>query len=214
MIKPIALCLALSAALWAGQPTGNWKMSADAPDGKTYKFQLVVAAEGDKYSARMESPDFGVVPLKSVAFANNELTFKLPHPEAGNVTFKLKATDTALKGTLETDGGATGTVEGTKAETAQVSVDGKWKIVARSSEGGETKVTLEISEMGGKMAGLLTTEGGDSVDISNVVVDGDRINFRVQTPEGSLDVNGTISGSQMKGSYKMPGSTGTFTASK
>ncbi|MBI4892336.1 MAG: hypothetical protein HY821_17060 [Acidobacteria bacterium] len=214
MLKPFALCLTLTAALWAGQPTGNWKLSADAPDGRIYKFQLIVAAEGEKYSAKMDSPDFGVVALKDVAFANDELTFKLPHPAAGNVTFKLKVAEAALKGTLETEGGATGTVTGSKAETAPVSVDGKWKVVSKSADGGEMKVTLELSEMGGKMAGLLMTEGGDSVDISNVVVDGDRINFRVQTPEGALEVSGTIAGNQMKGTYKMPGSTGTFTATK
>jgi hypothetical protein len=60
-VSRFALALALSLALGFGADVaGNWKMSADAPDGNTYKFTLAVKGSGSDMSGTISSPELGV----------------------------------------------------------------------------------------------------------------------------------------------------------
>lgn len=213
-----AACMISTVATAADFP-GTWKMSAVAPDGNTYKFDLVVKEEAGKLTGRVVSEQ-GTIPLQAVAANGEELSFTMPY-EIGPIAFKLKQAGNALNGTLTIPDGATGTVTGSKqagaAAAAQTSlnVSGKWKISSKDAEGREMRVTLDLKQDGAKISGEMTTDNGDVVPISEGKLEGDQISFKIPTDEGSFAVTGKISGSEVKGTYKSPnGSTGNFSGTK
>jgi hypothetical protein len=216
MIAVLAACVISSAVFGADFP-GKWKMTAEGPDGNTYKFDLVVKDESGKLSANVVS-ERGTVAVQELTASGDELSFKMPY-EIGPIAFKLKQTGNAMKGMLTIPDGATGAVTGTKEEStaaqASLNVSGKWKISSKDAGGREMQVLLDLKQDGSKLTGEMTTDNGDVLPIAEGKLEGDQISFKIPTDQGSIVVTGTISGSTVKGSYKSPdGATGNFTGSK
>jgi hypothetical protein len=117
MSKSLSLCLVLifSIALAFGSvPTGKWKMTAEGPDGNTYKFELIIKDEGGKLTGSIGNTEAGTLELQDVAFKDDELTFKLDYQDIGLISFKLHLEGDSLKGTLVTPDGDSGAVSGTR----------------------------------------------------------------------------------------------------
>ena len=217
MFLVLAACMISSAATAADFP-GKWKMSAEGPDGNTYKFDLVVKDESGKLSASVVS-ERGTVPVQDLAATGDELSFKMPY-EIGPIAFKLKQTGNSLKGMLTIPDGATGAVTGTKEESAaaaqaSLNVSGKWKISSTDADGRQMRVTLDLKQDGSKLTGEMTTDNGDVIPIAEGKLEGDQISFKIPTDEGSIAVVGKITNSEVKGTYKTGnGTTGSYTGTK
>jgi hypothetical protein len=218
MTRLLRMTLAFGAILatsFGAGINGNWKMSADAPDGNNYKFTLAVKGSGSEMSADLISADRGTVALKEVAFANETLSFKLPYGEIGMILFKLKLDGDTLKGTLATEGGDTGTVQGTReaaAAAGAANVSGKWTVVAKSESGREVHAQFDLKQDGEKVTGDLSTDQG-SIPISDGKVAGDQFTFTIQMG-GGYDLKGTVKGGEIKGAYKSADGNGLFVATK
>ncbi|MBI5281231.1 MAG: hypothetical protein HY858_06060 [Candidatus Solibacter usitatus] len=217
-LSSIVALLALTLPAFAGGVAGKWKMSANAPDGNTYKFDLVVKDDAGKLSASLNS-ERGSMPLKDVALNGDDFTFKLSL-DMGDLPFKLKLDGDALKGSVTTPDGATGAVSATRddaaaaAQAAPVSATGKWKIVARIGEDREMRYTLDLKQDGAKLTGEIGNDEG-LLPISEGKIDGAQISFKVASEDGVYTVTGTVSVNEVKGTYKAPnGSGGAFTAAK
>ncbi|MBI5084587.1 MAG: hypothetical protein HZB13_08325 [Acidobacteria bacterium] len=216
----IVALLALSLPALAGGVAGKWKMSANAPDGNTYKFDLIVKDEAGKLSASLNS-ERGVMPLKDVALTGDDFTFKLSL-DMGDLPFKLKLDGDSLKGTVTTPDGASGTVSATRdeaaaaapAQAAPASASGKWKVIAKVGEDREISYTLDLKQDGAKLTGEIGNDEG-MLPITEGKADGAQISFKVTTEEGVYAITGTVNGKEVKGTYKAPNGTGgTFTATK
>lgn len=219
--RVLAVLVFLSAASWAGGVAGKWKVTANAPDGNTYNVDLVVKEEGGKLTAALES-ERGTMPLQDVAFANDELTFKL-EIGSGPIPFKLKVDGDTMKGTLTAPDGATGSVTGKRdgaaapaatAAATPVSAAGKWQIVSKDAEGNTIKATLDLKQDGEKLTGSIALENGDAAPISDGKVAGAEFSFKIQV-DGEYVVKGSVSGNETKGTFTTPnGSKGSFTGTR
>ena len=98
---------------------------------------------------------------------------------------------------------------------ASSAVAGKWKLVSKTTEGRERRVTLDLWERNGTLGGALLTEEGDTVGIADVKLDGATVRFRIPVDEGSYTVELTMTGDDCTGSYKAPGgATGTVSGKR
>jgi hypothetical protein len=219
-LKTLLVICALAATALAANVTGKWKMTANAPDGNTHNVELVVKEEAGKLTGSLET-ERGSMPLQEVVLNNDELTFKLVL-DMGAIPFKLKVDGDTMKGTLTSPDGATGTVtakrDGAAAPAgtpaAAVSATGKWKVVSKDPEGNEMKVTLDLQQDGDKITGQIMMENGDVAPVSDGKITGNEFKFKIQA-DGEFEVTGTISGNEVKGTYKTPnGSKGSFAGSK
>lgn len=218
-LKSGVVALSLASMAWAGGVAGKWKMTASAPDGNTYKVELVVKEDGGKLAATLES-ERGTMPLEEVALNGGELTFKLEFG-SGPIPFKLKVDGDTMKGTLTLPNGGTGSVTAARegagepaAAAATATVAGKWQISSKDAEGNQIKATLELKQDGEKLSGQIALENGDAAPVSDGKISGGEFTFKI-TGEGEYEVSGSVSGGQMKGTYKTPnGSKGTFTGTR
>jgi hypothetical protein len=206
--------LTLACAAHAASLTGKWKMTANAPDGQTYVVDLVLQQDGTKLAGKLIS-DRGEMPLSSVAATADQLTFTL-ELGSGPIPFKLKIDGDTLKGTLATPDGTTGTVTATRdGEKPAASVSGKWTVTSKDAGGTVLKLTLVLAQTGDQLTGDVELENGDTAPISDGKVKAGEISFKITAPEGDYTVSGTVTGNQLKGSYKTPnGVHGTFSGQK
>lgn len=213
LLKFTLTLLLLSAGAFAADLAGTWKMSAEGPDGNTYKFDLVIKQDAGKYAGTLVS-ERGTIPLLDVNVAGSDLAFKI-EMEFGTISFKLKEDADSLKGQLSTADGATGPVNGKRDGAAAVSATGKWKVTSKDAEGHEMGVTFDLKQNGSALTGTLTLESGDSLDITGGKVEGSDFSFKLPTPSGEFQISGKISGTEVKGTYKTPdGTGGTFAGKK
>ena len=204
-----------------GGPVGKWKVAANAPDGNVYNVDLIVKDEGGKASAVLSS-ERGEMPLQEVTISGDDLAFKLVM-DMGPIAFKLKATGDNLDGAMTLSDGTGGKVTGKRDGAApaaasaatSASAAGKWTVVSKSPEGGEIKVTMDISETAGKYNGQVTTENGDVAPVTEIKLEGDVFSFKVPTDEGAWAGTGKLAGKEIKGTVKAPNGTNmTFVATK
>lgn len=205
---------------WGAEMAGTWKMSAQAPDGNTHTFDMILKQSAGKYEGTLVS-EHGTLPMQEIAVTDADLAFKITM-DAGPIAFKLKQDGNAMKGNLTLPDGGTGPVAGTRdgaaaAATATAAADatGKWKVVSKDAEGTETHSTLDLKQDGSKLSGLLILDSGDEAPISQGTIDGATFSFKIETGDGAYNVTGKIDGSTVKGSFTTPnGSKGEFSGSK
>jgi hypothetical protein len=108
-----------------------------------------------------------------------------------------------------------GPLTGAKGAAESRPPEGTWTLISKASSGAEARFTLELAWAGGKLGGRLINGNGDAIQIVDAESDGSQVKFRVTTGEGTFDVSGTVSGKQIKGTFKKPGGEpGSFTATK
>jgi hypothetical protein len=205
--------VAAASVCFASQPNGAWNISADAPDGHTYKAVLSVEEAGGQWAASVKVAELGVLKGTEVAFRNGELSFKIPNQRVDYVVIKLKADESTIKGTMETPDGDLGMVTGTRIAASSPGIAGVWKVASEGSEG-SMALTLELKVSGKQLTGQMTAETGDSVPVTGQA-DGDQIRLQVETEDGTYSVSGTVSGNRMQGTYKSSnGTSGKFSATR
>jgi len=214
LLKTTLSLLLLAAGAFAADLAGTWKMSADGPDGNNYKFDLQVKQADGKYSGALVS-ERGSIPMLEVAVNGADLAFKI-EMEFGVISFKLKQDGDVLKGQLSTADGMTGPVNGKRdGAAAAPALTGKWKITAKDAEGNVINATFDLKQNGADLNGEIILESGDTAPISQGKVDGDKVTFKLPTPDGEFAITGSVSGAEIKGTYKTPnGSNGTFSGKK
>lgn len=218
MILMLAFCVSAF-----GGVVGKWKVAANAPDGNVYNVDLIVKDDAGKASAVLAS-ERGEMPLQEVTIAGDDLTFKLVM-DMGPIAFKLKAEGDNLAGAMTLPDGSGGKVTGKRdgaaaapaaaATSTTASAAGKWVVVSKTPDGGEMKVTMDITEAAGKYSGQVTTENGDVAPVTDIKLEGDVFSFKVPTDEGAWAGTGTLAGKEIKGKVKAPNGTDmTFVATK
>lgn len=222
MTMMLALTFCMSAF---GGVTGKWKVAANAPDGNVYNVDLIVKDEGGKASATLSS-ERGEMPLQDVTITGDDLAFKLVM-DMGPIAFKLKAAGDNIDGAMTlpdgTGGKITGKRDGSAPAPAAVtataakaaSAAGKWKVVAKSPDGNDMKVTMEITETAGKYSGQVITENGDVASVTDIKLEDGVFSFKVPTDDGVWAGTGKMTGNEMNGTVVAPnGAKMTFTATK
>lgn len=213
LVRTGLLILALAASALASDVAGKWNVTANAPDGNVYKVILAVSEEGGKLSGVLDS-ERGTMPLRNVVYENNELRFDLVL-DMGAIPFKLKVDGDTLKGTLTAPDGTAGTVTGERLQPAPSSTPsftGKWNLVARGPDHGEMRATLELKQDGGRLAGQVMPETGETFPLTDLQTDGNAFRAKVQAGNGAIEISGKVTGGEMVGQFIMPdGGKGSFT---
>jgi len=215
MVQIITVCCILTASVLAAEVSGTWNVTAVSPSGLEYKLYLTLKQEDGKWTGTMSS-ERGAVPLQDVRVAGDNITYKLVVGEA-SYEIKLTAADGALKGTYTGPDGASGQVKAVRpAATAPGGVDGKWKLTATSASRPEgMKLILVLTKEGEKWGGSIGPEEGGSAPLSDAVLSGNELSFKVVADPGTYELKLTFTGDTVKGDYKGPeGRTGTLTGKR
>ncbi len=210
MKTSIVLILSACLAFAAGVP-GKYKLTASAPNGQEYNVTLVIKDDGGKASGTIVSEQ-GELALEDVAISGNDVTFKIPLGQ-GPLPVKLTVTGDTIKGEGKMGDAGTipmkGTRDGASAPAAAatptaVSVTGKWKAAAKTPDGQQVGVTFDLKQDGEKVTGSVTTDNGDTVDISEGKCANGELSFKVPTDEGAWLVKVKVNGTEMTGTAKAP----------
>jgi hypothetical protein len=212
----LALLLSLPAA-FAADLAGTWKMTAQSPNGDL-PFRLVFERQGDGYKGEARGGS-NAFPLEKITAEGNKVNFTIMH-EIGPIPVELTLTGNQLDGagTLP-DGTGKIPMKGSKEEAAAaaaaVSAAGRWKIAAKSPDGGVVNYALDVKEEGSSLSGTAYNPDGEGAPMTEVKLTGSVFTFKVPTGDGAFDVTMTIEGDSAKGSYKTPdGMKGEFTATR
>jgi hypothetical protein len=203
-------------ALFGAEFAGNWKMTAQSPNGEL-PFKLVLEKQGEGYTGEIRGGS-NSFKLEKIAAEGEKIKFTILH-DVGPIPVELTLAGTQLEGagTLP-DGSGKIPMKGTKEEAAAataVSAAGRWKLAAKSPDGGTVNYALEIRESAGSLTGQAFNPNGDGAPMSEVKLNGAVLTFKVPVDEGAFEVSMTIDGDGAKGSFKTPdGSKGEFTATR
>lgn len=196
---------------------GTWKMTAQSPNGDL-PFRLVFEKQGDGYKGEARGGS-NAFPLEKITAEGDKVKFTIMH-EVGPIPVELTLAGNQLDGAgILPDGTGKIPMKGSKEETAAaataVSAVGRWKIAAKTPDGGVVNYALDIKENGGSLTGTAYNPDGDGAPMTEVKLAGAVLTFKVPTGDGAFDVTMTIEGDSGKGSYKTPdGSKGEFTATR
>lgn len=215
-LATLFLSMALAAPVFAGSVTGKWAVTATDNEGQVHRSEMSLQQVDGALKGELRMGQRSV-PLSNVAFLADELTFKMPWQET-TLTVKMKLDGDEMKGQVVTAEGDSVPVSAKRMDStpsAAASAAGKWKMVGVSASGRETKVDLDLKQDGDRWSGLLTTQNGDSVPVTDLVVDGVTLSFKVPADSGSFVIKLTQSGESFKGTFITPdGATGNVTATR
>ena len=213
----LALFFCLPAA-FAAEFAGSWKMTAQSPNGEV-AFQLVLEKQGEGYKGEIRGGS-NTFPVENVTTDGDKIKFVIKH-EVGPIPVELALTGTEMEGagTLP-DGSSKIPMKGSRDQaaapaSASATAAGRWKLQAKSPDGGATTYTLEVKEDAGTWRGQIITANDDVAPITEAKLAGADFSFKVPVDEGTFEVSMTIEGDSAKGAYKTPqGQKGEFTAAR
>ena len=105
-------------------------------------------------------------------------------------------------------------VRGSASAASSASVAGKWKGTAKTSEGSQYDLQLDLSGEGDKVTGSLIANEG-TVPIEDGRVEGDQFTFKLSTDDGVYTMKLTVAADHMKGRYTGPsGQSGEIAVSR
>lgn len=148
----LLVLLSFSALLAAQDITGKWHGLLVFPGGQL-RIDLNIAKAGTGYTATMESPDQGatVIPVTTITFASNTLTFAIPQ---GNLEYKGELLDNAFKGTFTQNGNVIPLTLG--RDEVKVNKPKRPQEPAKPYPYYEEQVTFKNEKAGFTLAGTLT----------------------------------------------------------
>jgi hypothetical protein len=84
------------------------------------------------------------------------------------------------------------------------SVTGKWACTSTHEQGTTVDFTLVIKDDGAKLsASMIFAQTGDEAPLSDVVLDGNSLSFKLQiNPQETVQINTKINGRNMEGTFK------------
>ena len=213
MMRYLVVLLSCLCAVAATDVTGTWDVTATGPDGAEHKLGLELKGAPDKLIGSMSSPE-GTVEIEDVQLKGDQLSYKVP--ARGGYVIRFTVSGNSMKGTFTGADGATGPMQASRANAAAASpnVAGKWKGTAKSNNGRQYDIELELAIQGGKITGTLSAAEG-SVQVQGAKLEGNQLSFKLATDEGEYSAKLTVSGNEMKGTYTAPGGeTGNMTVSR
>jgi hypothetical protein len=200
-----ALSILLAVPAFAGI-AGRWDVTSTTADGEKIKTLLVVADNGGKLDVVLTLND-QKIPVSNVAFADDQLTFRLMWGETG-VNLKAKLDGDKLAGNWVADTGDTGPIAAVRvAEAAAAGSNafyaGKWKLTASRPDRDPIKVDLELKEEAGKWTGSILTPDGMQVP-ATVAMDGGNLTITVDAGSAVYTLKLAKDGEGMKGTAAGP----------
>jgi hypothetical protein len=103
----LAVCVVLTApAAWAGDPSGAWKWTLDAPTGDKIDVSLKLELKDGKLTGTY-SNRFGDAPITDASFKDDAVAFSVDRQIDGNkftVKYAGKLAGDAIKGTVQLPG--------------------------------------------------------------------------------------------------------------
>jgi hypothetical protein len=200
-------------SLLAADISGKWEVTAQAPNGRATKAELILKEDGGKITGTLGS-ERGAVDVAGAKLEGGELTFKLELDPGFGV--KLAVAGESMKGTATAGDGAVWQVTVVRPGKAAAAgpVTGKWKLSAMAPDG-EHNAQIEFKEEEGKLAGAILLDGGTAIPLREVKLEGQELAFTVTAQGGVYTMKLTVSGDSMKGTFAgTEGATGTVTASR
>ncbi len=201
-----ALTILLTVPAFAGI-AGRWDVTSTTADGEKIKTLLVVAETAGKVEVNLSIGD-QKLPVSNVAFADDQLSFRLMWGETG-VNLKAKLDGDKLAGNWVADTGDTGPIsavriaEATAAAGANAFYTGKWKLTAERPDRDPIKVDLELKEEAGKWSGSLVTPDGMQVP-ATVAMENGNITITVDAGNAVYTLKLAKDGEGMKGTAAGP----------
>lgn len=198
---------------------GKWNLVATSPEGQTFEPTMLLRQSGDVLSGKYLWIDGSEVDVTDGKVTNDEASFKVTLDFGGQklaVTFHGAVDGDRIQGQADYDlEGQSGTVdfEGTR-DTTTANVGGKWKLVANSPDGQTLEPSLELKQEGSLLSGKYTWIDGTQVDISEGMVNGSVVTFKVkfdmEGQELGVLFNTVASGDKLLGQadYDLAGQTG------
>jgi hypothetical protein len=200
-------------SLLAADISGKWEVTAQAPNGRATKAELILKEDGGKITGTLGN-ERGAVDVAGARLDGSDLTFKLDIDSGFSV--KLTVAGDSMKGTATSGDGAVWQVTvarpGRAAATSPVT--GKWKLIAIAPDG-EHSARIEFKEEEGKLAGAILLDDGASIPLREVKLEGRELSFQGMAQGGVFTMKLTVSGDSMKGTFSSAeGATGTVTATR
>lgn len=215
-LATLFLSMVVAAPLVAGDVAGKWAVTATDHEGQVHRSEMSLQQADGAWKGEIRVQQ-RAIPLNNVAFTSDELSFKMPWQET-TLTVKMKLTGDQMQGQIVTSEGDSIPVSAKRMDAAaqpSASAAGKWKMVGVSASGRETKVELDLKQEGDRWSGLLTTQNGDAVPVTDLVVDGATLSFKVPADSGAFVIKLAQSGEGFKGTFTTPdGATGNVTATR
>ncbi len=207
-------------ALIGADFAGTWKMTAQSPNGGELQFDMQFDKQGDTYTGEVRGGS-NTFKLDKFAVEGDKIRFTILH-EMGPLPVELTLNGNQLEGAATTpDGNTKIPMKGVKGDAASttvsapVSAAGRWKLAAKTPDGGTVNYAAELRESGGMLTGTAYNPDGEGAPISEAKLTGAVLTFKVVVDQGSYDVSMTIEGDSAKGWFKTPdGSKGEFTATR
>lgn len=202
-----ALAIAVTGAVFAQGPEGDWDIEIDMGGTPMAATLVVIKAEDGTYSGMLKSP-MGDLTLEHVLYTPGEsLSFdeKIGEGDAAmEFKFEGKFSDPdTFEGILESSMGPMG-VKGTRA-VFESPLAGVWKITSESQLG-----TLERDLVVYKSGSAKYVTEEESFKVTDLNVDGDAVTFDVtldiQGQEMTLSFEGTYEGDSLTGQFMADGS--------
>ncbi len=204
-LSRLAVTILLAVPAFAGI-SGRWDVTSTTPDGDKIKSVLTVTETSGKVEATLAVGSQNL-PLEKVAFAADQISFRLMWGETG-VNIKAKLDGDKLAGAWTADSGDTGPVVGARiAEAASAApasfFAGKWKLTAARPEREPIKVDLELKEEAGKWSGSIVTPDGQVVPAA-VALEAGNLTITVDAGSAVYTLKLARDGEGMKGSAGGP----------
>lgn len=204
-LSRLAVTILLAVPAFAGI-SGRWDVTSTTPDGDKIKSVLTVTETSGKVEATLAVGSQNL-PLEKVAFAADQISFRLMWGETG-VNIKAKLDGDKLAGAWTADSGDTGPVVAARiAETASAApasfFAGKWKLTAARPEREPIKVDLELKEEAGKWSGRIVTPDGQVVPAA-VALEAGNLTITVDAGSAVYTLKLARDGEGMKGSAGGP----------
>lgn len=193
--------LGLGATAWAAGPAGEWIIEVDFA-GQPVEASLTITENADGTLKGTIVSDQGTLEINNVQYQDGKVSFKASLDTGGGqmmeFTFEGQLADDVLTGKIASDLGEM-SVRGTRG-----GIVGTWEVTSESQLG-TRKRTLIVKE---DLSATLKGES-DEYAVSDLKVENGKVTFKWTLKEQGNDIplefEGTITGRNLKGVYKMDG---------
>ncbi len=212
-LSRLAVTILLAVPAFAGI-VGRWDVTSTTADGEKIRSVLTVTETGSKVDATLAVGDRNI-PLEKVAFAADQISFRLMWGETG-VNIKAKLDSDKLAGAWTADSGETGPVVAARiAEAASAAPTsfyaGKWKLTAARPQREPITVDLALQEDPGKWSGNIVTADGQFVPAA-VALESGNLTITIDAGSAVYTLKLARVGEGMKGTAGGPDGTIPLTA--
>ena len=89
------------------------------------------------------------------------------------------------------------------SSSASADIVGSWKLLAKAGER-TNEYTVDIKRDGDKLTGRIMAADGGGLDLTKLSFAGNVLKFTVPADEGNYEVEGTLEGGKLSGTYQAP----------